>query len=422
MLEKPDLFASRREFVIVMGVLALIVLLRLGWEYRSYRQFASQPFVYTHAVILNLYPKERNGKHYTILKLRTDTGRTLYTTAWRNDLARGDRLYLQLIPGERVGFWDLLKGTYLKSRIKRAEHPPPTVHNRLEAWVAHQHEDAKIASLYNALFWATPIDRSLREPIAALGVSHLVALSGFHLGILWGVLYGVLAWLYRPWHARRFPYRYLLRDVGAVTMVLLAGYVVFVGAPPSLVRSYAMLLAGWLLVLAGLAVVRFSFLAVVALGLLALFPSLLLSLGFWLSVAGVFYIFLLLHYCQDRNKWLVGLVCVPVGIFVLMQPLVHGLFGMTSHWQLLSPMLSLGFTLFYPLALVLHLVGLGGALDGMLNVLLDTPHHTWESLLPLWAVGGYVALSLAAIRWRWAFYLLLAVAAGYVGWGMLGDG
>jgi len=106
----------------------------------------------------------------------------------------------------------------------------------------------------------------------------------------------------------------------------------------------------------------------------------------------------------------------------LMQPLVHGLFGMTSHWQLLSPVLSLGFTLFYPLALVLHLVGLGGALDGMLNTLLDAPHHTWESLLPLWAVGGYVALSLAAIRWRWAFYLLLAVAAGYVGWGMMDDG
>ncbi len=166
----------------------------------------------------------------------------------------------------------------------------------------------------------------------------------------------------------------------------------------------------------GIELVSFTFLATIGMGLLALFPSLIVSLGFWLSIAGVFYIFLVLSYCQKINKWIVSLVCIPLGIFLLMQPLVHSIFGMTTPWQLLSPVLSIGFILFYPLVMVLHLFGAGGWLDGALVWLFALPGNGAEKLIPMWGVAAYIALSVLAIRWRWGWYVLLAVAVGVTGY------
>jgi competence protein ComEC len=149
---------------------------------------------------------------------------------------------------------------------------------------------------------------------------------------------------------------------------------------------------------------------------LLLFPVLLVSLGFWLSIMGVFYIFLLLRYASEVNSWIVSLLFIPLGIFVLMLPVVHGIFGLTTPMQLLSPLLSLSFVLFYPLSMLLHLLGLGGVLDSGLLWLFSLGMEGVQKLLPLWAVAGYVGLSLWAIWWRWAFWLLMGVAVGYVGY------
>jgi competence protein ComEC len=244
-------------------------------------------------------------------------------------------------------------------------------------------------------------------------VSHLVALSGFHLGILWAVLYGVLLLLYRPLQQRYFPWRYALKDVGLMVVVMLGGYLWLTGAPPSLLRSYAMLLVGWTMVLMGIDLLSFTFLTTITFLLLALFPPLIASLGFWLSIAGVFYIFLLLHYCHAAHKWVISLLCIPVGIFVLMQPLVHGIFPLTSQGQLLSPLLSIGFIVFYPLAFVLHMIGHGGVLDGLLTSLFALPATSEEHWLPVWAVASYLVLSVGAIWRRELFGVLVVVAMGY---------
>jgi len=246
-----------------------------------------------------------------------------------------------------------------------------------------------------------------------LGVSHLVALSGFHLGILWGLIYGLLLFLYRPLQQKFFPYRHALFDVGLVVMTFLAFYLWFVDFPPSLVRSYAMVFVGWVVLPLGIELLSFTFLTSILLTLVVLFPSLLVSLGFWLSVAGVFYIFLLLQYTKNYNKWMITLLFIPFGIFILMLPVVHHIFGVTSGYQLLSPLLSLLFIPFYPLVMVLHLVGFGGVLDSPLLWLFSLPNESTDNLLPLWAMLGYVGLSLGAIWSRKLFYGVIGVALGY---------
>ncbi|PHS41009.1 MAG: transporter [Sulfurovum sp.] len=413
-MEKPKLFDTNKSFIGIIAVLFLIITIRLFIEYQSYQNFITKPFYYTYADVLSSYEKTKGGKRYKVLKLRSDQGFTFYTTSHRKDEYRHKRLRLQIFPNKSISFKDYLGTFYVKSRIKEEESLPFTFKDDLLKKVSAQHADSALQSFYNAIFFATPLERDLREKISMLGVSHLVALSGFHIGILWGLLYGLLLLLYRPFQQHFFPYRHALFDVGLAVVLFLGIYVWFVDFPPSLVRSYAMVLLGWAVLLLGMELLSFTFLSTVLLILVALFPSLLVSLAFQLSAAGVFYIFLLLQYSQGVKTWIISLVTIPFGIFILMLPIVHTVFGVTSGYQLLSPLLSLLFVPFYPLVMLLHLLGLGGLFDTVLLWLFALPEENAESLLPAWLMYAYLALSLGAVWSRKIFWLLLGAATLYM--------
>lgn len=396
-----------------MLFLVLVVLVRLFIEYQSYQSFISKPFYYTYATVLNAYEKSKGSKRYQVLKLRSEDGFTFYTTNYSNDDFNSKRLRLQIFPDKSISFTDYLGTFYVKSRMKDQELLPLTFKDDLLKKVAAQHEDTSLQSFYNAIFFATPLEKDLREKISMLGVSHLVALSGFHLGILWGLVYGLLLLLYKPLQQRFFPYRHALFDVGVVAMILLGGYLWFVDFPPSLVRSYAMVLVGWIVLLLGMELLSFTFLTTIMLILVALFPSLLVSLSFGLSVAGVFYIFLLLQYTQGVKAWMITLIFIPLGIFVLMLPVGHTVFAVTSGYQLFSPLLSLLFIPFYPLVMVLHLLGFGSLFDTALLALFSMPQSSTEELFPIWAMLGYVGLSIGAIWSKKLFYTVISLALFY---------
>jgi competence protein ComEC len=413
-LEKPQLFSDKRGFVFTMGALSLLILVRLFFEYQSYQRFISKPFYFTHAKVIMAYEKTKNNRRYTVLKLKSKEGLSFYTTTYISENFNHKYLRLQLFPDKKIRFKEYLGLFYVRSKIKDQENLPSIVKFKLIKSVASNHSDQALASFYNAIFFATPLTKELRDKISLLGVSHLVALSGFHLGILWGLVYGILYFLYRPLQQKFFPYRHALFDVGLVTMSILFVYVWFVGAPPSLLRSFAMVFVGWGVLLLGLELISFTFLTTIMLILITLFPSLLVSLSFWLSVAGVFYIFLLLHYTKHLNRWIVSFLVLPIGIFILMLPVVHVVFGTTSIYQLLSPILSILFVPFYPLVMLLHLLGFGDLLDGELQWLFSLPDESREKLLPLWAMLAYVGVSVGAIYSKRVFYLLLVLSVLYM--------
>jgi len=418
-LEKPPLFESRKEFGIVMALLLGILLVRLVFLYAEYREFVSKPFYYTNATVLLQYSKKKKSKSYEVLKLQSDKGKKFYTTAHLFHDLTGQMVRAKMFPDERISFVDSLGTFYVKTILKVVGDTPDTKKRELLAGIAAQHKNPDVAAFYQAIFLATPVPKTLREAISGLGVSHLVALSGFHLTILWGLIYGILSLLYRPLHQQWFPYRFMLLDLGAVTLGVLGFYLWFVDFPPSLLRSYAMLSIAWMMLLMGIELISFEFLGFVLMLLSVLFPELIVSVGFWFSSLGVFYIYLLLYWSQESggwmdNKWVISLFSIPVGIFILMLPVVHSFFGMTSPWQLLSPILSLGFIPFYPLAIGLHLVGLGGVLDGVLLWLFALPSSHEEHFLPLWAGLIYALLSIVSIRSRAFFGLTLGFAMLYL--------
>jgi len=413
-LAKPELFPEKKTFIWFVLSLCFILCIRLFIEYQSYQNFITKPFYYTYSDVLSSYEKTKGSKRYRVLKLRSDEGFTFYTTSHNKDNYTHKRLRLQIFPNESISFDDYLGTFYVKSRIKEEEVLPATFKDELLRKVAAQHEESALQSFYNAIFFATPLNRDLREKISMLGVSHLVALSGFHLGILWGLLYGLLLLLYRPFQQRYFPYRHALFDVGMVVMIFLGLYLWFVDFPPSLLRSYAMVLLGWLVLLLGMELLSFTFLSTVGVVLVVLFPSLIVSLAFGLSIAGVFYIFLLLQYAKGVKTWIITLILIPFGIFILMLPIVHAVFGVTSVFQLLSPLLSLLFVPFYPLVMLLHLLGMGGILDNALLWLFSLPKESVDNLLPWWSVLGYVGLSIGAVWSRKLFWLVLGLSSSYM--------
>ena len=272
-----------------------------------------------------------------------------------------------------------------------------------------------ITNFYQAIFLATPLQKELRRKVSKLGVSHLIALSGFHLGILSAVLFFLIRPLYRLGQQRYFPYRFDFIDIGFVVLTILGFYVWFVDSPASLVRSFVMMLVGWVVIILGVELLSFGFLATVVLLLLAIFPKMLLSLAFWFSVLGVFYIFLIIQRFLDINKYLMTWL-ISFGIFLLMLPVVHLIFPITTESQLYSPLLSLGFTLFYPLSMGLHVLGVGGLFDEMLMSLFMMQSEIRYIQIPLPLAFGYLILSVGAIYSRWLFYLLFLVAFGFMIW------
>ena len=415
-LEKPKLFLDYKDFLIVSALILILIASRLWFLHNEYREFLSKPFYYTDAIVTHSHHKTKYNKRYQILKLHSNDGLDFFTTTNTPQKLTGYKLRLITYPDNRISFIDYMGNFYLKSEIVSMRLAPKSTLSSVQESITKQHKHKWMESLYSAIYLATPLDKDIRAQISSLGISHLIALSGFHLGILWWLIYTILYRLYRPFQQRWFPYRYSLVDIGAITIILLGYYIWLVGYPPSLLRSYAMLVVGWIVILLGIELVSFEFLSIVSLTLILAFPHLLFSLGFLLSVMGVFYIFLLLKYTQSLSSLYIKLLIIPFGIYLLMTPFVHLFFGMTTPLQLLSPLLSLLFTLFYPISILLHILGLGDILDSSLIWLLNISTVPQENLLP-WQWGGvYTLLSIGAIWSLRLFVLTLLFSMIYLGY------
>jgi len=419
-LEKPKLFLTLKEFWLTMLVLALLLFARLFFLYQDYVEFKAKPFYYTDVQVLQAYEKYNGEEYYTILKLYAPSlDLNFFSRTKIRAKEINAKLRLKLFPHKDMRFFDYLGTSFIFCRVNEIYEEKQTLKRDFLTFVEKQHEDEVISSFYKAIYFATPLDKTLRQQVSSLGVSHLIALSGFHLAILSALLFFLLRPFYRFFQQGYFPYRFDLHDVGFLVLLILAWYVWFVDAPPSLVRSYAMMAVAWLLLVLGLELLSFTFLMSIILLLLIIFPKMLLSLAFWFSVVGVFYIFLLLKHFPKINKYAMTLF-ISFGIFLLMLPIVHLIFPIVNPLQLTSPFLSLGFSFFYPLSMLLHLVDLGDLFDPLLVKLFTLEAE--ESLFEVSLNYGllYVGLSLFAIYSKKIFYLLLFLAFSFTIWLFMG--
>lgn len=247
---------------------------------------------------------------------------------------------------------------------------------------------------------------TVRDAFARAGLTHLLALSGQHVSLLVGALTVLLLWLPLPaWTRYALPAAFLLVYLGLI-----------VNTSPSVVRAGVT----GLLTLAALALGRgrldpVGLVALVAAGLLILFPLWLVMPGFQLSflaVAGLLLlprVLALLPPAWTRPGWplfLSGSVAMTTLAQLATLPLIAGSFGVVSLSALPANLLAGPvMSLLIPLGFLAGLLGpLGAILKFPLELLgaallqLADVFGRWP-VLPWGAVGGagYAAYALAAL-------------------------
>lgn len=439
-------------------VLAFMLCVRVGVDYALYQNLPFEEPGEIEALVISQYQKHKNAKPYWVLKLSSNT-HTLYTTSkedLKNLQGRKIRLYGKINSQKDCSFLQYFRSCFFVgfsiSTLSQRESTAP-----IKAYIASQHTkqsanehtsqatNTNHAGLFSALFLATPLPKAWRDVSNTLGLAHIFAISGFHLGIISFVLLVLLTPPYRALQRRYFSYRNEAYDLGAIVLILLFGYLVILDFAPSFLRAFVMAAVGFALYLSGLKLVSFSLLGLCALLCAIAFPNVAFNRGFILSVAGVFYIFVILRYmlepshkpdstaqnlhanpAQDSTNntaanygaWariLLRVLWLHVGVFLMIMPVVHVFFPYFSPWQLVSIPVSMAFVMLFPLAIVLHIFGVGGTLDPWLDMVLRLEIESVDIITPWWFLCAYLGASVWAMFSRAGYYALLLLAAGFYG-------
>ncbi|MEA1920984.1 MAG: ComEC/Rec2 family competence protein [Campylobacterota bacterium] len=410
-LERVALFDTRSLGLFLLAIF-IIASTSLLFEYTQYRELKTFDDAEVEAQVINHYIKTKNEKTYSVLKLRFQ-GKGVYTIASK-DLKnlRGRTVGLRVWT-KRLTFLDYLKGFYIHSVLLHVK-PDLALYEKARRAIASQHHNVLMQELYGALFTAAPMRPELREKLSASGTSHLLAISGFHLGVLSLILLALFTAPYRFFQERYFPYRHRHRDLFMLSAVVMLGYLIFLGFIPSLLRAFAMMLIAYFLYDRGMKVISMQTLALTVLLLSALWPTLIFSMGFWLSVSGVFYIFLFLKYFSDLKKWQIALG-IAVWVYLMMLPISLYLFETFSLYHPLSILWSLLFLPFYVASLLLHVMGFGGLFDGVMLNAFQTLEGKDSSVL-LSVLLLHVSVSVLAIFFKRAllFSFLIALTIAVV--------
>jgi len=246
----------------------------------------------------------------------------------------------------------------------------------------------------------------LREVYAVSGASHVLALSGLHLGIIYMVLTLLVV-------GRRWRY--------ATQLLAIAGiwaFALLVGLPASVLRAAIMITAFALLSLPGRGRSSLNALALAAFIILTVSPDSLYDVGFQLSFAAMLGILLIQPLLERllRREWLMehrvahwawGLATVSVAAQMGTAPLVAYYFGRFSTWFLLTNLVVIPATtaILYLAIVTLLLPQLGSVLlhvVGWLNAVLTL----MATRLPLASIEG---LHPSALQTAMVYVIILCI-------------
>lgn len=383
-------------------VFFVILFISLSIEYKKFEELVYEEIYETNVAVLNIYDK----KDYIILKLKAKDF-TFFTSINKDiKIEKFDLLNIVFV-SKKVSFFDYLKGFYAKTiyfdKLKRKRNFKDTLIEKINL----NHQDKMIQELFQALFLAIPISSELRDICTNYGISHLVALSGFHLAVLSFIIYWILYFPYNFFHKKYFPFRNRKYDLLLISMVILFSYLVFVDFVPSLLRAFVMLVLALFLLRSNIKILSYKTLLYTFLLVITFIPSFIFSLGFWFSIIAVFYIFLYLQYFKNMNKYF-SFLFFNFWIFLVFNPIVHYFFTQTSYEQLLSPFITMVFSLFYPFEIFLHLFDISIYFDDFIESFLNHKIDVFEVKTSIYFLVIYSSISFLSI-YKKSFFISLNI-------------
>ena len=199
------------------------------------------------------------------------------------------------------------------------------------------------------------IDKDLKNDYSRSGASHVLALSGLHLGII----YFVFSFMTARWRRR---YHHWSRPVSeGLILITMWSYVVLVGMPPSVVRAAIMMTVYSLLSLQNRNRSSLNALAFTAIIMLIADPMILFNISFQLSFVAV--AFILLYQGRIYSlipssthpivKWCWRFLSVSLAAQLGVAPLTAYYFHQVPSYFLLSSLVVMVFT---PLIIYLSLL------------------------------------------------------------------
>ena len=307
------------------------------------------------------------------------------------------------------------------SRIERTQqyflHQRSLLLERLETAGLSDDRYAVVAAM--ALGDRSALTKELKETYSKTGASHVLALSGLHLGIIYTLLSMLVV-------GRRWQ---MITQVATVLSIW--AFVFLTGMSASVVRSAVMLTVYALLALGHRQKMSVNTLAFTAIVMLLVTPKALFDVGFQMSFMAVFSILLFVplfyrpfsaEYLMTHRavSWLWGMVAVSVAAQIGVAPLIAYYFGRFSCYFLLTNFIVIpAATLILYLALgTLLIPSLGVVLASMVGLLNTTllyiatiPGATIEGLHP--SVGLTVAIYGVLLA---AYYLLWLTVSNFRGY------
>lgn len=356
---------------------------------------------------LYAFPEKRNPHEF-------DYGRWLLS---RSIVAHGELLTLHESKPGNIGGWVSIRQNIL---------------TRIDRLFLEQE-----ASLAKALFigYKKELTDETRQAFSRAGLSHIMAVSGMHVGFIVAPFWLLIPWLWR-WKWGKW--------VGLVMLTLLLfSYAGITGFSASVNRASIM---AWLLTYGKLfQKLRHSvnLLAVAALILLLVRPSNLFDVGFQLSFSAVMIIVLVMpeaqrlispRYRYNRIGGLMTIVLISVIVQIGLFPILAAYFG---EFSVMGPIANalvvplLGFVV--PVGLLLSVMGdwlgsvamyastaIGWALRWIGEVAATAGGTSWSYikvdgispwLFPVWLVIVLVVAAIRIPQIRWKLYILLLLCA-----------
>lgn len=401
-LERVDLFDLKSGSLFFLFLL-FIASLSLSYEYYQFTKLKTFDDPLVRAEVIDQEVRMIAEQPKTSMKLRLENGSSVRCamSPYLRDL-RGRDVLIELQVA-KVTFIDFLKGIHTRGVITEV-YPELSLKERWYRRIALEHEDQWMRELYGALFVATPMSQEFQALVGAMGLSHILSISGYHYGIISLIAYFLLRSPYRWLQNRYFPYRHGNRDLFLLVLGILFFYLWALEFIPPMVRAFGMIAVGYWLYDRGIKIVSLQTLLIAVGVLLAFFPKLFFSLGFWFSSFGVLSIFIFIRYYEHWKPWQIFLA-LHLWCYLVLLPISLSIFGTFGWWHMGSIPLALVFNLYYPIVLGLHLTPWGDVFDPYLLQMFEAGDiHTVT--IPLWVGGMSILLALGAMWRKEAFWSL----------------
>ncbi|XOB60896.1 ComEC/Rec2 family competence protein [Campylobacterota bacterium DY0563] len=399
-MDSLQLLSDKKDFFALFLLILFVLSTNLIFEYFKYSKIKQEEIYEDSFRIINIYDK----KDYYVLKLKNDD-LTFFTSINKKlKLEKLDYINIAFITLQ-IDFLNFLKGFYAKSIYFEKEKKDDDLKKILYEKIVSQHKQIELKQLFSALFLAVPISKEYRDIYTGLSISHLIAISGFHLSILTAIIYALIFYPYKIIQEKYFLYRNRKMDIMFITIIVLFFYLLLTDMVPSLLRSFVMFVFAIIFLRSNIKLLSYKTLLITCLFIISLYPQYIFSISLWFSLSGVFYIFLYLQYFKSLPI-LINIVFFNFWIYFAFNPIIHFFFFDTSYEQLLSPIFTLIFSIFYPFELFLHLINYGDLLDNYLIYLLNFSLDIKQYETSLYFFAVYILFSLLSIFGKKYFIIL----------------